>query len=156
MRVVILVKMKKAYKLLTSNDNLSHVRSDAFKRDWDAGNVIVIYKSFVPIAVLTFKRYKSSGYGRKGDLHLKQMAVHPAHRRQGLGKALIDNLVQHAYSCRAPSIVLGVRKSNTPARKLYEKMGFKIKRPITWKQKGKDLPGYIYELKLYIPIDEWI
>ena len=58
------------------------------------------------------------------ELEITNVAVHPDHRRQGIGDALIDALIKHAQSIEAVRITLEVRVSNVPAIALYEKFGF--------------------------------
>ena len=54
------------------------------------------------------------------ELEILNLAVAPAHRRCGVARALLAPLLQ-GVSC---DIFLEVRESNTPARQLYESMGF--------------------------------
>ena len=53
------------------------------------------------------------------------MAVAPSHRRQGLGKKLLQALEDYAKENQAERTLLEVREGNTPARTLYEAWGFK-------------------------------
>jgi ribosomal-protein-alanine N-acetyltransferase len=52
-------------------------------------------------------------------------AVRPQFRRQGLGEQLLAHVLDQAKAVPA-SIFLEVATDNLPARKLYEKMGFKL------------------------------
>lgn len=58
------------------------------------------------------------------EVHLLNVAVAPAHRRRGLGRALLEELVRYAREHAAAKIFLEVRVSNTPAIQLYEAFGF--------------------------------
>lgn len=49
----------------------------------------------------------------------------PDYRRQGLGEKLIESSIKLLCQQKVETILLEVRKSNTPARRLYEKFGFK-------------------------------
>ena len=51
------------------------------------------------------------------------VAVSPAHRRQGIARALMEHMLCLAEDARA-SVYLEVRASNTPARELYLSLGF--------------------------------
>ena len=51
------------------------------------------------------------------------VAVSPAHRRQGIARALMEHMLYLAEDARA-SVYLEVRASNTPARELYLSLGF--------------------------------
>ncbi len=55
---------------------------------------------------------------------ITNVAVHPDHRGQGLGLAIVQALIKHAKAERLASITLEVRVSNTPAISLYKKVGF--------------------------------
>lgn len=64
-------------------------------------------------------------YGRLGRCHLGRLIVSPQHRGAGLGKALVTKLVQQGCSqLDARECSLFVLKDNTPAQKLYKKLGF--------------------------------
>jgi ribosomal protein S18 acetylase RimI-like enzyme len=56
--------------------------------------------------------------------HLNLLAVAPAHRRQGLGRQLMDWLTATAIEAGVFRINLELRTHNEPARKFYERMGF--------------------------------
>ena len=53
------------------------------------------------------------------------IATHPDHRRQGIGKKLLLNLNEVLKIRGVYSVVLEVRVSNSPAISLYEKCGYK-------------------------------
>lgn len=55
--------------------------------------------------------------------HLSDMAVLPAHRRQGLGEALLRRLLA-VINERAPPGALITLLADEPARGLYKKLGF--------------------------------
>ena len=59
----------------------------------------------------------------KGERHLLKMAVKPHLRRRGLGRQLIDLIVEDAQSSKT-MIILEVRVSNRDAQRLYERAGF--------------------------------
>jgi ribosomal-protein-alanine N-acetyltransferase len=55
---------------------------------------------------------------------ITNIAVHPDHRRKGLGAAILRSLLRHAKDCKLESVSLEVRVSNTAAIRLYEEAGF--------------------------------
>lgn len=57
--------------------------------------------------------------------NIDNVAVAPAHRRQGVADALIGAAVRHAREGDLSFLTLEVRASNTPAIALYEKHGFR-------------------------------
>lgn len=54
-----------------------------------------------------------------------KVAVEKSHRRTGIGELLIKSCLDYAKNNSMESVILEVRKSNTPAIKLYDKHGFK-------------------------------
>ena len=60
------------------------------------------------------------------EVHINNLAVRHDHRGQGLGAALLEHVLQAAASRGAGRATLEVRRSNTPARRLYERLGFEI------------------------------
>lgn len=68
------------------------------------------------------------GYGvlsiGAGESHVLNLAVDPSLRGQGLGRYLLEHLLQRARSGGAEMALLEVRPSNAGARALYEKIGF--------------------------------
>lgn len=59
------------------------------------------------------------------EAHVTTFAIDPAWRRQRLGETLLIALVDLAIGCQAREATLEVRLSNVPARRLYEKFGFR-------------------------------
>lgn len=61
-----------------------------------------------------------------GEWELENIAVKPELRGQGIGSALVRRLLQWARDGQGTRMMLEVRESNTPARKLYEKLGLAV------------------------------
>jgi ribosomal-protein-alanine N-acetyltransferase len=59
------------------------------------------------------------------EAHVTTFAVAPDRRRQGVGEVLLTELLGIAESVGASVATLEVRVSNLPARRLYEKYGFR-------------------------------
>ena len=59
------------------------------------------------------------------ELHITSIAVHPSHKREGLGKFLLSDLISRSSSLRVNQIHLEVRDKNKTARAFYKSMGFK-------------------------------
>jgi len=55
------------------------------------------------------------------------LAVHPAHRGQGIGRELFAASLEYLRICGAQTIRLEVRPDNVPARSLYESFGFCVR-----------------------------
>jgi len=56
--------------------------------------------------------------------HLVNIAVDPEFRRKGIGKELVETIVEYLKSKNIWKVLLEVRTSNTVARNLYADMGF--------------------------------
>lgn len=56
------------------------------------------------------------------DIH--NLAVHPAYRRQGIGRSLLQAVIDEARRNGLSQVTLEVRKSNEAAQKLYQSLGF--------------------------------
>ena len=59
------------------------------------------------------------------EAHITTFAVHPAWRRQRIGERLLLAFLDLAVARQAHEATLEVRLSNLPARRLYEKYGFR-------------------------------
>lgn len=60
-----------------------------------------------------------------GEIQVLNLAVHPTHRRAGLGSGLLACAVSEGRIGNAREVWLEVRVGNHPARRLYEKHGFR-------------------------------
>ena len=58
--------------------------------------------------------------------HVIAIAVHPEHRRKGIGRKLMETVLQEFKKLGVKKVYLEVRVNNLPALRLYEKLGFKI------------------------------
>ncbi|MBX3229882.1 MAG: ribosomal protein S18-alanine N-acetyltransferase [Labilithrix sp.] len=58
------------------------------------------------------------------EIHLLNVAVDPRARRQGRGRALVEEVVGYARANAAAKVLLEVRRSNEPALALYRSLGF--------------------------------
>ncbi len=56
--------------------------------------------------------------------YITNVAVHPEHRRRGLGSLILQKLVEEGLSEGVTDITLEVRVSNGPAIALYQTFGF--------------------------------
>ena len=61
-----------------------------------------------------------------GRMHLVSMWVDPHYRRRGIARALVGQVVRWAADRRAREVILWVADQNTAARRLYERIGFRL------------------------------
>jgi len=74
------------------------------------------------------------------EAHLATIAVHPAYRRRGVARQLLQIAMGAASVEGAHIFHLEVRAGNEAAQKLYESFGFEIvgRRPKYYKDNGED------------------
>src|SRR5262249_51140611 len=60
------------------------------------------------------------------ELHINNLAVLPGWRRQGVATALLSHVLDEGTRLGARRAALEVRRSNEPARALYERFGFTV------------------------------
>jgi ribosomal-protein-alanine N-acetyltransferase len=60
------------------------------------------------------------------EMHITNIAVHPAARRRGIGRGLLGSVLDDARRRSMRLVVLEVRPSNVEARALYESFGFRV------------------------------
>jgi ribosomal-protein-alanine N-acetyltransferase len=60
------------------------------------------------------------------ELHINNLAVLPERRRAGVATALLDYVFREGARLGAGRATLEVRRSNDPARILYERFGFSV------------------------------
>ena len=59
-----------------------------------------------------------------GEVYITNVAVFPEFRRNGVGKMLVEYILDRMKTEKAEFVTLEVRKSNLNAASLYEKCGF--------------------------------
>jgi GNAT superfamily N-acetyltransferase len=83
-----------------------------------------------------------------GHMPLVGMWVDPRHRRRGVAQALISHAVRWSRDHQARDMIAWVADDNTPARRLYARVGF---RPASARQPLPSNPA-IDELLLLLPL----
>ena len=86
----------------------------------DVCKVYVIRTENVPVAgFVAFWRVHD-------EMHINNLAIHPAMRERGLGRCLLRETLTAAHGLGVRRATLEVRRSNAPAQRLYEGAGFKL------------------------------
>ena len=82
-------------------------------------------------------------------LHVLNFAVHPAHRRAGIGTMMVDKLVYKLTSHRREKITLAVRERNLAAQVFFRSHGFSATRLLHnyYEDSGEDA----YQMELHAP-----
>jgi len=68
--------------------------------------------------------FRFTGFAKKG--HLISIAVLPKYQRQGVGEALMKEIMKAMLGYEAKEFYLEVRVTNTSAISLYKKLGFQV------------------------------
>jgi ribosomal protein S18 acetylase RimI-like enzyme len=76
--------------------------------------------------------HRIAGFSGSRDSFITWLFVHPAFRRKGVATALVREMLARL---QAP-VTLNVMMSNTPARTLYERLGFSVEREFEGKFQG--------------------
>ena len=86
-----------------------------FAADWQPAQMEVIVVDDVPCGYWAVEE-------RAGDVHLRELVIHPNHQGRGIGSALLRRLQRRAADRGVP-ILLGTLLGNR-AIALYERLGF--------------------------------
>lgn len=96
----------------------AHWRADQYNKLFDGGIILVAEETG---KLCGFVCAKAVG----GEWEIENVAVAAEFLRRGIAKELVRTLIQLAENEAASAILLEVRESNLPARRLYEKHGFR-------------------------------
>jgi ribosomal protein S18 acetylase RimI-like enzyme len=116
--------------------------ADRIRELFAAEKFIVLLGGSEPrgLAVL---RFRTSIWTEGLECYLAELYVQPAHRRRGLGMALMTAALEAARAQGADYIEVATSEDDVGARALYERLGF-INR-----ERGSDGPlMYVYEREL--------
>ena len=111
-------------------DGMVALERECFSRPWSEQSFTSEMESAdarVAVAVegeelLGFAILHRMGY----EAELFNIAVWPEKRGRGIGKALLDDVMNNARENDVESVFLEVRATNEPAKKMYEAAGFKV------------------------------
>lgn len=89
--------------------------------------------------------------------HLNLLAVRPSHQRLGIGRRLVDWLVESAYAAGIASIHLELRAANHPARSFYKSLGFSESAYIPGYYRGREMALRMLRVlrRLDAPLPAW-
>jgi ribosomal-protein-alanine N-acetyltransferase len=130
---------------------LAEIHASAFKRGWsDAEFEALLLQSGVHAVIAHYR----NALGKRipagfilyrlvaDEAEILSVAVTPACRRRGIGKALIEDALRHLYREGAKSIHLEVEDSNVAAIGLYRGVEFRESgRRAGYYTQGREAPG---------------
>ncbi len=87
------------------------------------GAITVLLAGDPPLGFALF-RLRPSLWAKASDTYLEELYVVPEHRRQGIGRALLEASIEAAREARANHFELTTGETDKEARALYESRGF--------------------------------
>ncbi len=82
------------------------------------------------------------------EAELRNLVIHPSHRQKGIGRALLERVIQQLQESGAKELYLEVRPSNQPARTFYAAAGFRLEftRPDYYHDPSEDALEMVLEI----------
>lgn len=111
-------------------DAIMHIEPTIYSHPWTRGNFSDSLNSGYSAWVLYDNNQQNDiiGYALMmmvmDEAHLLNISVAKAYQKQGLGKFLLNHMMEKAQAYGAANMFLEVRVSNTAAIGLYESIGF--------------------------------
>ncbi len=116
-------------------DRVIHINETCLPENYSRGFYMAIHKSYPDLFLVAERGGEIVGYimcriegffWQKKKGHVISIAVLPEHRRRGIATALMEEALSRMTNrYGASECYLEVRVSNTPAIRLYEKLGFR-------------------------------
>jgi ribosomal-protein-alanine N-acetyltransferase len=125
---------------------------ESFEQPWTEDNFLHCLRQRNCIGMVAEQGDRIVGYMiyelHKSKLHIVNLAVHPAQRRQSVGTQMVAKLISKLSSHRRTKITLEVRETNLPAQLFYRGQGFLAKRVLRgyYEDTGED--AYLMQYQL--------
>jgi len=104
------------------------IEKKSFASPWDVQTFISTMGDSRHISLVAVEKGLVIGYcfaiSLTNMLHILNLAIHPGHKRKGIARKLLYEVISAEKKKGKMYAVLEVRKSNLPAMALYEGMGF--------------------------------
>lgn len=104
------------------------IEGRSFEFPWSEHDFLRVQRQGNCIGMVVEKSDKIVGYMvyalNKKHLHIPNFAVHPDHRRAGVGRAMVEKLISKLSYDRRNRIMLEVRETNLDAQLFFKAMGF--------------------------------
>lgn len=111
-------------------DDILEIEKEAFTSPWSRESLEAELDNHLAIYELMFLEGQLIGYYGFWKVfeegHIMNIAIKKEYRSKGLGKILFSRLIDRARENDIKEVSLEVRKSNLPARKLYDSYLFEI------------------------------
>ena len=127
------------------------IERESFPSPWSESDILTALTSGARLRCLgLFEDGCLAGWGCFAagleEAHLLSVAIAPGKRRRGLGRSLMQALMQAASDAGCRYMELECRRGNTPAQNLYASLGFlKVgTRPHYYTDTGEDALIYVH------------
>lgn len=114
---------------------LSEIHRDGFRRTWSAHDFAQLMAD-PSVFTLALRLQPIVGARRLAgfvavrfaadEAEILTVAVHSRYRRRGYGRLLMDDVIRRLYRERIATLFLEVDRTNRPAVRLYQRLGFKV------------------------------
>ena len=107
---------------------IAEIEKLCFNDAWSERSIASELKNRLSLWLVAMDGERLAGYvGSQsvlGETDMMNIAVHPDYRRRGIAEQMVVRLVKELKARGNHSLMLEVRASNDPAKKLYEKLDF--------------------------------
>lgn len=109
-------------------DEVVEIEKQSFSDPWSEENFLV--ELDLPFSWVWVAKIKNELIGYcccweiEGELQIANLAVHPEFRNQGIGKKILQEILNRACQRKVKKVTLEVRESNQFGLKLYYAFGF--------------------------------
>lgn len=107
---------------------IAALEAACFSVPWDAASLAAELENPLSLWLTAAEGQTAAGYiGSQsvlGEADMMNLAVAPSHRRQGIARALVLELIRELTAAGVTCLTLEVRAGNAPALALYESLGF--------------------------------
>lgn len=152
-----LVKLtKENYHLFL--DRIVDIENSSFLTPWSSNSFIGEFSNQLSNLWVAVSEEVVKGYVCfwmfDNEIQLVNIAVHPDHRKQGIGYNLVSDVIDSGVRNGIRNLWLEVRPSNSAARSLYDKFGFREvgRRPKYYRDSNEDaiiMALNLFEKKAY-------
>jgi ribosomal-protein-alanine N-acetyltransferase len=114
---------------LSDLDAIEHIERQSFESGWTRENLRKELSASFSIVLVAIADGTIAGYVSAwkitGELQINRLAVLAHHRRRGIARSLINELIANAKIQTPHKVLLEVRGKNNAARQLYQSLGFR-------------------------------
>lgn len=148
-----LLEIKNAKEL--NAEDLSHLHSQCFDRGWDISE----FQNYIenPIMQIWGAYHQKSLVGFlllqviEDEAEILTFCVSPEFQGQGIGKKILQEVIENIEESNGKEIILDVSKANSSARHIYTQLGFEpfaIREQYYTGKQGKNEDAVVMKLRI--------